>query len=146
MRLVRVPILLWERASVHTAELLREFSLVAAGAETALHPVPRRLLDLVVDLQARYAGVDDEPEDQRLTALAAGERRLDVTYRVVPAAAQACEDLLARLDETDEHCREGQLITLAAPTDQVAFRHWYLGEFIAQIAGGDPTPWPGSLG
>lgn len=71
---------------------------------------------------------------------------LEVTYHVTPSAAQACRDLLAGLDEADAFCSAGQrLITLASPPDQIAFRHWYLGEFIAQLAGGAPTPWPGSL-
>lgn len=57
VHLQRVPLRLWERASVHTAELIREFFLLTSGAEQGLHPTPQRLLDLVEDLRARYAGV-----------------------------------------------------------------------------------------
>ncbi|MDX6219829.1 MAG: hypothetical protein QOJ48_1510, partial [Frankiales bacterium] len=34
------------------------------------------------------------------------------------------------------------LLTLAADEEIVRFRHWYLVQFIDQIAGGEPTAWP----
>jgi hypothetical protein len=47
------------------------------------------------------------------------------------------------LDEVDEFCRQGKhLLTLATPPELVAYRRWYLGEFIAQLAGRPATPWP----
>jgi hypothetical protein len=47
------------------------------------------------------------------------------------------------LDEADEYCRSGQhLLTLAADDEIVRFRHWYLEQFIAQIAGEQPVAWP----
>lgn len=146
VRVLRSPLLLWQRASEHTDDLLREFALIRFGAAQDGYAVSSRLSELIGDLQARYAGISAEPERQRLAALDAGELSLDLTYRTPVEAAQACTDLLARLEEADEYCRAGdQLITLAAPPDQVAFRRWYLGEFIRQIDGEPPTPWPGSL-
>jgi hypothetical protein len=49
------------------------------------------------------------------------------------------------LEEADEYCRSDQLLTLATPPTLVAFRRWYLGEFIAQIDGRPPQPWTGPL-
>jgi hypothetical protein len=49
------------------------------------------------------------------------------------------------LDETDEFCREGALLTLAPPEDVVAFRRWYLAELVEQVAGRPAQPWPGDL-
>jgi hypothetical protein len=66
-------------------------------------------------------------------------------YRVPLAAGEACVELNAMLDEADEFCREGDLLTLATPADQVAFRRWFLGEFVEQLGGGAPTPWPGPI-
>ena len=147
VRLLRIPLRLWARASAHVDELLREFSLLQIGAEQdGMHEVPRRLLDLVADLQARYAGVNDEPDVQRDAAMAAGLDSLDLVYRVSAETAQAVGDLIARLDEADEYCRSGDaLITLASPADQIEFRRWYLEEFRRQIDGHPPTPWHGSL-
>ena len=56
--------------------------------------------------------------------------------------AQACVDLLAILDELDAFCRHGDLLTLMAPTEVVAYREWLLGEFVRQLRDGlPPHPW-----
>ena len=47
------------------------------------------------------------------------------------------------LDETDEFCRDGTLLTLQADDDVVAFRRWYLREVVDQIAGRPARPWQG---
>jgi hypothetical protein len=51
--------------------------------------------------------------------------------------------LIDMLDEADAFCRGGDLLMLATPDDQVAFRRWFLAEFVTQLGGGAPTPWPG---
>ncbi|MEO6712854.1 MAG: GAF domain-containing SpoIIE family protein phosphatase, partial [Mycobacteriales bacterium] len=76
-------------------------------------------------------------------ALERGEAELDLLYQVPASAADAVRGLAQVLDDADEYCRAGQeLLTLAAPADVVAFRHWFLGEFMRQIRGEGPTPWP----
>ncbi len=46
------------------------------------------------------------------------------------------------MDEADDYCRAGQhLLTLVTPPEALAFRRWYLGEFVRQIAGEQPRPW-----
>lgn len=132
---------MWEEASQHTEELLREFALVEIGAGQG-DTTPGRLLELVADLQQRYQGVSEEPVRQRQAALAAGRRQVDVEYRVPPHVAQACRSLRAMLEESDAYCRSGELMTLPAPPEQQSFRDWYLGEFVRQVAGEDPVPWP----
>jgi anti-anti-sigma factor len=64
-------------------------------------------------------------------------------YRLPPAAADASRRLGELLDEVDDYCRaRGHLLTLVPPDDAVAYRHWFLGEFIGQIGGAEPVPWP----
>ena len=59
------------------------------------------------------------------------------------AAAEASQALGDMLDQADAFCRDGShLLTLAADADVVAFRWWYLRQFIDQIAGAAPVPWP----
>lgn len=146
VRVLRAPLLLWERANQHTAELLREFALLTLGLEHGGHPVPARLLEVVGELERRYAGVGERPEAQRLAALAAGQRSLDLVYHVPPDVAEACRTLDELFAEADDYCARGdQLITLAAAPDQQEFRRWYLGEFVRQVGGEPPIPWPGPL-
>lgn len=144
VRVLAAPLELWSEASQHTAELMREFALLRIGAESGLtRGVPDRLLDVIADLRARYAGVSSHQLEQLHAAMDAGETERDFTYDVPPAMAEGCVTLLGLLDEADEYCADGrELMTLVSPPEQRAFRHWYLGAFIDQVAGADPVPWP----
>jgi len=140
--LLRFPLGLWQRSQEHVDELLREFALIAHGEED--HPsVPRRLLDLIADLTATYAGITTQTERERDQAIARGETEVDLTYRVPVTASDAIHQLGVMLDEADEYCRQGaHLLTLQTPPDQQRFRRWFLAEFLLQLTGGPPTPWP----
>ncbi len=142
VQLLGAPVLVWERTSIHVAELLREFALVAIGAGDG--HVPDALLTLVADMRARFADVGAAQEAELEAALTAGERTHDFVYRVPAAAGEACRVLQDLLDQADEHCARGrELITLVSPPDQRRFRAWYLQEFGRQIAGEPPRPWDG---
>ena len=76
-------------------------------------------------------------------ALERGESEIDLTYHVPPAAAGAAQQLGDMLDEADEYCRRGNhLLTLATPAEELRFRRWFISEFVDQLRGAPPTPWP----
>ena len=51
------------------------------------------------------------------------------------------------LDEADEYCRRGDhLLTLATPPEELRFRRWFISEFVDQVNGAPPTPWPDVAG
>lgn len=145
VRILSAPVRVWDRAGTHTAELMREFALLKIGTEAGTtRQVPDRLLDLVADLRARYAGASASQALELEDAVEAGERTHDFTYQVPDGIAEACERLRDLLDEADHYCAQGtSLMTLVSPADQRAFRSWYLGEFIRQSAGEAPRPWTG---
>jgi hypothetical protein len=148
VQLRRVPVELQARAAEHAEELQREFVLIAEGLQHSegTVPLPRRLLDLVEVLQREFSGFTTEQEDAFDEALRAGVRTLDLTFRVPPGAGQAAVAIAEMMDEADEYCREGRhLLTLATPPDLVAYRQWYLQQFVDQIAGRPPAPWEGPL-
>jgi hypothetical protein len=138
----RLPVALVDRSRRHMEELTREFEFVAAADE---HDTPARLLALVEQVVTRFAGLNDVPQADLDAAIARGEAAIDLVYQVPAAVAPACLELDAMLDEADEFCRRGELLTLATPPDLVAFRRWFLGEFVSQVGGGDPVPWAGPL-
>ncbi len=145
VRLREIPIPLWSKAQQLSDELLREFALASAQSDDGEeHYLPTRLTRLIDDLNQRFAGSSSAQEEQLHAAAAQGRAVLDELAFVVPsAAAPASLELAAMLDEADDYCREGQhLLTLAAPDDVVAFRRWYLSEFVRQAAGAPPVPWP----
>ena len=148
VELRRLPVELQARAGEHAQELQREFVLIAEGLQHSEAPptLPRRLLDLVEALQREFGGFTVEQEDTLDDAVRAGIPTIDLTFRVPPGAAPAAVAIGQMLDEADEYCREGRhLLTLATPPELVAYRRWYLQQFVDQIAGRPATPWEGPL-
>ena len=144
VRLLGLPVPLWQETTQHTDELLREFALMAAGREsgTVQDDVPGRLTSLMADLQARYGSGADEREEPLRAAAAAGQPTLDLAFSLPVAASGAAAALDRMLDEADAYCAQGRhLLTLASPPEVVRFRRWYLSEVTAQLEGADPTPW-----
>lgn len=141
--LLRFPLELWQRSQEHVDELLREFALMTRSGQDGTASVPRRLLDLVAELTATYAGFSSHAERTRDEAIARGETEIDLAYRTPVEAVPAVRRLGEMLDEADDYCRQGShLLTLTTPPDQLLFRRWFLDEFATQLDGGSPTPWP----
>ena len=140
VRLLALPVPLWAKSSEHSDELFREFALIASDSAVT---VPKRLLDLIDTLNKTYGATSADQRVQMDEAAASGQESLDLTYQVPAAVGDACVALNDLLDEADTFCREGQhLLTLTTPPELVRFRRWYLGEFVSQVAGADPVPWP----
>ena len=138
------PLRLWHRSFEHTQDLMREFQLiVSAGSHP--HDVPHRLLEMADMFITRFGPQIDAITAARQAALDAG---LDAFDSVVPMPAETMEIVPAvtkMLDDVDDYCRRGDLLTLARPADQVALQTWTLGEVMAQFQGAPPTPWDGPL-
>jgi hypothetical protein len=148
VQIVGLPVALHARAAEHGEELQREFALIAYGQERPDNgrEMPRRLLSLISTLQGSYGGFTTQQEDLLDRAIRSGQSTIDLTFQVPAGAAEAATALGALLDEADAYCREGKhLLTLATPSDLVAYRRWYLREFVDQIGGAAPTPWSSGL-
>jgi hypothetical protein len=149
VRLLQLPVQVWSQTQQHTDELLREFVLLAEQLRhepAAVQSVPLRLTQLVEELSGSYGSFSEEQEARLFEAAAAGETAIDLTYQVPAAAGAAARHLGDMLNEADEYCRSGDLLTLETPTDLVRFREWFLEEFRRQTAGEQPTPWPAYSG
>ena len=145
VHLLALPIEIHRAASEHSDELQREFALLRvqqSDEETA--DVPARLLALIDDLGERFAGFTDSTQAELEDAMDRGDESIDLVFRVPPAAKEAAEALGALLDEADDFCRSGGLMTLATSASTVAYRRWYLEEFTRQIDGLPPAPWSGA--
>lgn len=148
--MLQLPVQVWAASQEHHDELLREFALMTAGLEDRdgeAPPVPVRLLRLVQQLTASFAGSSDEQETRLFAAAARGDEVMDVLEFALPeAAGPACVQLEQLLDEADDYCRAGHhLLTLATPDDIRRFRTWYLAQVREQLAGAPPEPWPAYL-
>lgn len=144
VRIIGMPLGVYRRAGEQNDELLREFALINARHPGPGHEVPARLLALSEEVAARFSGFTVDTESELAAAVARGDASIDLTYVVPREAAEASRQLAALLDEADGYCRGGgELLTLASSDEVMAFRRWFLGEFIDQIAGAAPRPWPG---
>jgi hypothetical protein len=142
VRLLQLPLLVWQRTQEHVDGLLREFALIVHDTGGRLSP-PGRLLALVEELSAGYGSFSEEQQREMEQSLQQGRTEIDLTYQVPPAAAGAARQLGDMLDEADEYCRGGaHLLTLATPAEELLFRHWFIDEFVDQLGGAPPRPWP----
>jgi anti-anti-sigma factor len=137
-----VPVALSHRARERHLTLTRELALVDA-ADQPDH-VARRLLQLSGELNDRYDRFAAAPRALVEDARRRDVSTVDLTYDVPAEVADAAERLDALLDEVDRYCASGELVTMATPPDELAYRRWALQQFVAQIReGAAPTPWRG---
>jgi hypothetical protein len=142
--LVNFPLDVYQRAQEHADGLIREFTLIAqdrAGGNAVDLPV--QLLAIIGELASQYADVSSRPEAQRDAAIQRGESFVDLHYQVPREAAAASIHLGSIFDAADDYCRAGQhLLSLATPPEALEFRRWFINEFVSQIRGAEPVPWP----
>ena len=142
VRLLRVALDVYQRTTEHHDELLREFALMHSRQPSEGHAAPARLVALVETLTNDYGGMTALPQADIDEAIARGDPTVDLTYNLPPAIGPACAQLVELLREADDYCRHGDLLTMATPAEAVAFREWFLLEFVKQAEGQPPTPWP----
>lgn len=137
VRLLELPLALLEQAQERADELGREFTHVAESDEDS---VPGRLAALSQHLQGRYGAFLTPMQEQIDDAVARGETSIDVTVTVPRSVQGTVSRLWALLDEADEYCRAGDMLTLAPTPEVLTFRRWYFMQFIDQVDGGEPVP------
>jgi anti-sigma regulatory factor (Ser/Thr protein kinase) len=145
VHLLRYPVRRGVRTREHFEALRRECQLLQFTAPEALRRTPQRLLEMAGMLAGRYAVELAEPERRKLDAFARGEETVDLAYPLRPEAAAMVRSWQEVLTEMDALCEKEGLLTLAAAPDVVELRTWVLEEFLRQIAGAPPQPWPGPV-
>ena len=143
VELLEFPVFVHLRASEHSQGLQREFQLVLIGSAEHALDAPRRLLDLIGQVNSQYGNLSGPQNDAIEAAAARNDETIDrLEWQVPVGVADACIRLNHALDEADDFCRRGDgLLTLATPDEAVAYRRWFLGEFVAQAGGLEPLAW-----
>jgi serine phosphatase RsbU (regulator of sigma subunit) len=129
-----VPTDLLRDAKSHVDNLVREFSLAAAGADSgqtaSLPPDLARLVETIVD---RFSEARHMIKHQAVEAARAGLPTTRLELELPVSAADAGEEYLRALDEVDAYCRAARMLTLETPPQHRVFRHWYVQELVAQL-------------
>ena len=128
-----VPTDLLLAAKGHVDNIVREFALAATGARTGVTgEMPLHLADLL-DAVDGFAEARLAIKRQALEAVSRGETTTRLALDLSPDAADAAERYLRALDEVDDYCRAMRMLTLETPPQHRVFRHWYIGELVAQL-------------
>lgn len=142
VHLLRYPLHVGARATEHYDEVFRELALHVSAHPAERDSVPARVLTMLERLGRHYQP-QQEHEVEREKAIARGETSRDMVVHLPAGAGEVGQEIDVLLDETDDYCHHGELLTLAPADDVVAFRKWYLAEVVNQAGGRPPTPWPG---
>ena len=138
------PVALGLAVSEHVEDWMREFRLIALGHSSGNvgHEVPDRLLQMVRHLSRNYATELSRPERVRADAAARGTRSIDLAYPVRPGTLSTVRGWQEMLAEVDHYCAAQDLLTLQREPELVALSDWVCEEFLRQLDGEPPRPWP----
>ncbi len=143
VRLLNLPVGLFVDVNLHLDQLLYELQIVRAGEAAGTANVPPELRRVTREILDRYAGARATARAQATQAIEQGTDRVDIELLLPGAAADASEDLLALLEQADELCRAGQLLTVPASPQAAHLRRWISAELTAQLRlGRPPRPCP----
>ena len=149
VRLLGSPVDLFFAAQEGVDGLVREFTLIAFGRQSGVteHEVPVKLRELVEEVGTRFGGFAADIAGVFERAAAAGETSVDLEIAMHPIGVDISARFAELLDQADEFCRSGDLLTLAAPPEVVAWRRWWFGEVVGQgREGRAPVGYPEAMG
>lgn len=139
-----VPTDLLVAAKTHVDNIVRELTLASAGAvagTTAM--VPPHLAALIAAVTDDFAAARLAIKRQALAAARRGDDDVELELDLPATAADAGERYLEALDQLDAYSRAARVLTIETPPQHRVFRHWYVGELVAQLralAAGEQPP------
>lgn len=138
------PLRLWVEQNEYFEGLMREYRLLLEGQASAPSPsAPRRLIETAEELGGRFGGVLQTVNAERQRAIDEGRDRMDSVLPMGDAMRGVLEHVREVLEESDEYCRQGRLLSLPRPPQLVAFAEWTGTQLLSQLDGAEPSPWPG---
>ena len=142
VRFPDVPVDGYLELQAHNDALFRELELVSIeleGDDGARVAAP--LADLVDQLYRRFQGQRDSYRDAVAVAQARGEATVELETAATAAAVSGARGYLALLEQADELCRAGLLLTPEPSPAVRALRAWFVDQMAAQVLdGATPTP------
>ena len=133
VRLLGVPVLDYLALEAHHDALLREFALLSVQLAGDTSSAPRRIVDLGDALERRLRSVRSVTGGAVRDAAETGRQHVDVSFPVTETQVEDSEAVLALLEEVDEFCRSGALLTMPTPPHLVALRRWLVMDVSAQV-------------
>ena len=134
VRFPGVPVDDYLQLQAHNDALFRELELISIELEgDSAAEVAAPLADLVDQLYRRFRGQRDGYRDVVAAAQAAGQPTVDLATAATPAAVAGAHGYLALLEQADDLCRAGVLLTPEPSPAVRALRHWFVDQMAAQV-------------
>src|SRR5438105_12060952 len=108
------PVDIFKRSRRHAEALLREFAIIVDGGGDNTE-LPRRLLDILDRVRARGSGLNAVAERALEQAVERKAPTVDFDLVVPARIARGAPEFARLLEEVDEYCRSGDLLTLETP-------------------------------
>jgi anti-sigma regulatory factor (Ser/Thr protein kinase) len=145
IRFPGVPVDGYLELQAHNDALFRELELVSIELEADDDPDRASpLADLVDQLYRRFRGQRDSHRDVVAAAKAQGEATVELETTASPDSVGPAWTYLGLLEQADELCRSGVLLTPEPPAQVKALRRWFVEQMAAQLLGGHPPAGQGS--
>lgn len=149
VRLVDIPVALYQQVQQHTDAVLRELVLMAEF-EASAKKAARRMRPLFERANAAFAerlDVAHQAGSEVDAARERGEGHVTLTFTLPERYAAAAYAWTRLMDEIDALCRDGTMLTVPASEEAARFGRWWCREFTRQLRdGAPPMPWPQSDG
>jgi hypothetical protein len=144
VRFVGVPVESYMALQEHNDALFRELELISIELATpgAVAPATSsRLANLVDRLYRQFRDQRDGYRTAVADARARGEQTVELEASASPASVEAARAYVELLEEADELCRGGELLTPPPPAHVRSLRRWFVEQMAAQLLD-DAAPSP----
>lgn len=141
--LLAVPAATYVALNLHVDQLLHELQMATAAGTWTQTADSRRPHRLITRSLHSHTDARASAWAQAQKALTVPDPRVDIDLRVSTAAARASRDLLELLEEADELCSGGELLTRPATSEVKGLQRWVSAELWSQLhLGRNPRPCP----
>lgn len=124
----------------HLEDLTHELRLIESGDRTGVAEVPAELAGMVRELLSAYHSPHQDTWRQVREAADAGRETFDLTLALPPAALDGLRTLMDLLEQAEELCRRGVLMTMPPSEEVLALRRATFAEAERQlVASGGPV-------
>lgn len=145
VRFPAVPVATYMEMQEHNDALYRELELLEIELDMLPEPSrPSRQRELARELLGpRFRNARDTYREAVAEAQARGQRTVDLQVRASAEVVPMARTYVALLDEADDYCRQGRLLTMPPSAQVTKLRHWFGEQFADQLEHGrPPTPPP----
>jgi anti-sigma regulatory factor (Ser/Thr protein kinase) len=141
--LLGVPLRVVHHYRKRWLELVREMQLLALASPSPQQRMAQRFCDAANRVHSDLYRV--ERSSRGYTPMSDDGATIDAVFDVPRSRRQDFLDIRDMARELEQRWAGIELLFVHPGRQAVELREWWLGEFIKQIDGADPTPWTGDL-